>query len=566
MHSLLSGRRPPVRSVVFLLLALSTLIHGTLRAAPVNFAWDYSTSGAAGFALHCGQASRQYTTRFDAGNAKAYTVSGLTEGIKYYCAVAAYDSSAAESPYSNEIAAAVPYSAPSVGFNAGPMSGAAPLDVTFANTTTGTVTTWSWDFGDGTSSTGESPVHTYSSPGSYIVQLTATGPGGSVTKTALTPISVTAAAPVPAFAMTPASGAAPLNVTFTNTTSGSVTAWAWDFGDGTTSTLKTPGHSYSNPGSYTVKLTATGPGGSATKTASTPITVTAAAPVTDFTMTPTTGVAPLKVAFSNTTTGTATKWAWDFGDGTTGTAKNPSHSYSNPGSYTVKLTATGPGGSTTVTASTAISVSPAAPVAKFAMTPKKGKAPLNVTFTNNTTGTATAWAWDFGDGTTSTAQNPIHTYTNPGSYTVTLTATGPGGSTTKTATTPISVSAAAAPVAKLNSTPKSGVAALDVTFGNTTRATLTMNGWDFGDGTTRTARSAIHTYPGSRTVVELTAIVPGTSASRTGSSSISTIAAAPPASATTMIPLSGLPPPTDTLARYIVAMALDAQGRPESIQ
>ena len=222
-----------------------------------------------------------------------------------------------------------------------------------------------------------------------------------------------AAAPVTNFTMTPASGTAPLNVTFSNTTTGSVTSWLWNFGDNTTSTAQNPpAHSYSAPGSYTVKLTATGPGGSVTKTATTAINVVAAAPVANFTMTPASGTAPLNVTFSNTTTGSVTSWLWNFGDNTTSTAQNPpAHSYSAPGSYTVKLTATGPGGSVTKTATTAINVVAAAPVANFTMTPASGTAPLNVTFSNTTTGSVTSWLWNFGDNTTSTAQNPRPTPT-----------------------------------------------------------------------------------------------------------------------------------------------------------
>ena len=265
-----------IRFGVGLLLVLSVFVHLSARAAPVSFAWDYGSSGEAGFAFYCGQSSGQYTSRFDAGASQTYTVSGLTEGASYYCAVTAYDSSRAESAYSNEISAIVPYSAPVAGFTASTTNGLAPLGVAFTNTTTGKVTAWSWDFGDGTTSTAQNPSHTYANPGSYTVALTATGPGGSSTKQAPTPINVALAVmPGANFTMTPTSGTAPLAVAFTDTSSGTVTSWAWNFGDGTASNVQSPNHSYSSPGSYTVTLTATGPAGSSTKTASMPISVTA---------------------------------------------------------------------------------------------------------------------------------------------------------------------------------------------------------------------------------------------------------------------------------------------------
>jgi PKD repeat protein len=111
-------------------------------------------------------------------------------------------------------------------------------------------------------------------------RLTATGAGGTASKTAATAINVAAPTlPVVNFSASPGSGTAPLNVAFANTTTGQVTTWAWNFGDGTTSNVQKPTHTYSTPGSYTVVLTATGAGGTASKTAASAISVsTPAAP------------------------------------------------------------------------------------------------------------------------------------------------------------------------------------------------------------------------------------------------------------------------------------------------
>ena len=217
------------------------------------------------------------------------------------------------------------------------------------------------------------------------MKLTATGPGGSVTKTATTAINVVAAAPVANFTMTPASGTAPLNVTFSNTTTGSVTSWLWNFGDNTTSNLQSPSHTYSAPGSYTVKLTATGPGGSVTKTATTAINVVAAAPVANFTMTPASGTAPLSVAFTNTSSGSVTTYSWNLGDGTTSTqATPPSHVYSVAGMYTITLTAIGPGGSETKTASVTVNVAPT-------KRDFNGDGKADLLWRQTSTGTTTIW-------------------------------------------------------------------------------------------------------------------------------------------------------------------------------
>jgi PKD repeat protein len=116
---------------------------------------------------------------------------------------------------------------------------------------------------------------------------------------------------------------------------------------------------YSSAGSYTVGLTVTGAGGSDTETKSNYVTVTAptAAPVAGFSGTPTSGVAPLTVNFSNSSTGSIVTYAWDFGDGTSSSVQNPSHAYSAAGSYTVKLTVTGAGGSNTKISNNYVTVS-----------------------------------------------------------------------------------------------------------------------------------------------------------------------------------------------------------------
>jgi len=329
--------------------------------------------------------------------------------------------------------------APVANFSASPTTGQAPLNVTFTDTSTGSITSRSWDFGDGGTSTATNPSHSYAA-GTYTVSLTVTGTGGSDTETKTSFIVVTVPAPVGNFSASPTSGTAPLNVAFTDTSTGSITSRSWSFGDGGTSTATNPSHSYA-AGTYTVSLTVTGPGGSDTETKTDFIVVTPAvgAPLANFSASPTSGTAPLNVAFTDTSTGSISTRSWSFGDGGTSTATNPSHSYA-AGTYTVSLTVTGPGGSDSETKTGFIVVSPAvgAPVANFTASPTSGTAPLNVTFTDTSTGSISSRSWSFGDGGTSTATNPTHSYA-AGSYTVSLTVTGTGGSDTETKTSFITV-------------------------------------------------------------------------------------------------------------------------------
>ncbi len=153
--------------------------------------------------------------------------------------------------------------------------------------------------------------------------------------------------PTAAFSATPTSGSFPLPVQFTDQSTGGPTSWAWDFGDGSTSNLASPSHTYSDAGTYTVSLTVSNTKGSDTSTMTDLVTVAAHTPIASFTATPTDGAGPLTVDFTDTSVNHPTGWAWDFGDGTTSTEQNPSHSYTSAGSYTVSLTATNSGGSNT---------------------------------------------------------------------------------------------------------------------------------------------------------------------------------------------------------------------------
>ena len=148
-------------------------------------------------------------------------------------------------------------------FTGSPTSGVAPLAVSFANSSTGSITSYAWDFGDGATSTLASPSHSYAAAGVYTVKLTVTGPGGSNTQTRSNYLTVThRRRRWPSSSAGPASGVAPLAVSFANSSTGSITSYAWDFGDGATSTAASPSHSYAAAGVYTVTLKVTGPGGS----------------------------------------------------------------------------------------------------------------------------------------------------------------------------------------------------------------------------------------------------------------------------------------------------------------
>ncbi len=146
-----------------------------------------------------------------------------------------------------------------------------------------------------------------------------------------------------------------------------------------------------------------------------------------FTASPTTGVAPLTVIFTDQSNVTgASAWLWEFGDGQTSASRNPVHTYTGAGTYSVRLTVTGTGGTFSTQKDNLITVTPGS--VDFSAAPGAGPAPLAVQFTDQSTlGGASAWSWDFGDGATSTLRNPSHTYVTEGVFSVRLTVTADGG-------------------------------------------------------------------------------------------------------------------------------------------
>jgi PKD repeat protein len=122
--------------------------------------------------------------------------------------------------------------------------------------------TWLWNFGDGTTSTEQDPIHTYTSAGLFTVSLTVSNAYGQDTETKLNLVLVTAVLPGADFEASVTAGDAPLAVTFTDLSTNTPTEWAWDFGDGGTSTEQDPVHTYAAVGTFDVSLTATNAAGS----------------------------------------------------------------------------------------------------------------------------------------------------------------------------------------------------------------------------------------------------------------------------------------------------------------
>ncbi len=277
---------------------------------------------------------------------------------------------------------------PVADFSSNVTSGDAPLNVGFTDNGKG-ATSWAWDFGDGNNSKEQNPVHTYSTLGKYTVTLTASNTNGTDSKlSTITVLEKPAPVhPVANFIADITEGTAPLSVQFADMSTGSPTSWVWDFGDGASATGRNVSHTYRSDGSYTVDLTIANVVGSDTEekigyifvkktvnsgtdnktntsnkdvnpdadtetgnksinpgtdnktnTCNKDVKPVSPKTVAAFCACSISGNAPLKVKFTDKSTGKHTSWKWNFGDGTYSTCKNPVHTYCKSGKYTVTLT------------------------------------------------------------------------------------------------------------------------------------------------------------------------------------------------------------------------------------
>ncbi len=324
---------------------------------------------------------------------------------------------------------------PVAGFSkvSGPSGGVVPATFNFNDVSTGSVQSWWWDFGDGTTSSTQNPVKIYNSGGNYPVTLTVSN---AISSSSTTQVVSTYGALSANFTRTmfPPNGVVPVTVNFTDTSSGNPTTWVWHFPDGSASTAQNPSKMFTAAGNYDVTLSVTNPAGGPSTTDR--IVSVYAMPGASFTASAFSGTAPVNINFTDTSIGNPVSWLWNFGDGTTSTAQNPSKTYAVAGNYNASLTVTNPAGLSALVAVVRIYSSPAA---GFSASPTVNGTGSPITFTDQSTGNPAAWSWNFGDGTTSTLQNPAKAYDTEGTYDVGLTVTNPVGSNSVTRNSYISI-------------------------------------------------------------------------------------------------------------------------------
>ncbi len=439
-----------------------------------------------------------------------------------------------------------------------------------------TVSSYFWDLGNGTTSTSPTPSVTYTTPGNYTIKLVITTKGGCRDSIIVRDIKAGAQGSAAAFSATPLEVCAGEPILFSDQSSGSVTGWLWEFGDGTVDQTKDPMHAYADTGKFDVTLTVYNQGCPSTVVKQDYISIKGAVARFGY---QSNCANKRSMQFLDSSINAAT-WLWDFGDGTTSTDRSPLHIFPNEGEYTVSLTVTndgctftrekkilivnetadytinpgvvcrgteavftaresvpdyavgryewdfgngvyvnGPRISTNSFAgvangtyttrlritdyngcldSSSQTVTIGGPTATFGADRTAGCKGLDVNFTDSSYGDGTVAIvnriWDFGDGTIINTTNTSiqHIYARPGTFNVKLKiidAAGCADSMVKR-----SLITTTEPKASFNTVETVTCPGRPIQFVNTSSANVNNFFWSFGDGATSTARNPAHIY------------------------------------------------------------------------
>ena len=374
-----------------------------------------------------------------------------------------------------------------------------------------TISSYEWDFGDGTTASGPDVSHAYEGLGAKTVSLKVTD-SANETRVVTDQVTVENRLPTASFSVSDTTPARGQLIGFDATASdpdGDTLSYEWDFGDGATATGANVTRAYpasTSLGAKTVTLTVTDSAGGTTSV-NEQVTVQNAPPTASFSVSDTTPVRGQAVNFNATGTDfedEALTYAWNFGDGTTATGQNVAHTYSALGARTVTLTVTDSANETTVVTDQ-VTVENRLPTASFTVsdtTPARGQ-PIDFAATaSDPDGDTLSYEWDFGDGFTASGQNVTHAYpagTSLGAKTVTLTVTdSASGTTTVSRQVTVQNVPPTASFTVSDDTPARGqVIAFNATGTDPDGDTLSY-AWNFGDGITASGQNVTHAYPPAR--------------------------------------------------------------------
>ncbi|MFN8125471.1 MAG: PKD domain-containing protein [Candidatus Nanopelagicales bacterium] len=277
---------------------------------------------------------------------------------------------------------------------------------------------------------------------------------------------------------------------------GSLVAFAWDFGDGTTATGATAKHTYAAAGDFRVRLTVTDNRGG---TATTDRMVTAVKPNEPPRAAFTTDSKDLKVSVdagaSSDPDGSVISYAWDFGDGSNAAGMTVAHTYATPGVYDVRLVVTDDRGATDSASAPVTAVKPNdPPKASFTLSPDRLTVTGDATASADPDGNVVRYAWDWGDGSTGTGAGASYTYAAAGTYEVRLTVTDDKGATDTLAKSVTVSKPNSPPKADLSVTTDARTATVDGTASSDPDGPIATYRWEWSDGAVDSGATAGHTF------------------------------------------------------------------------
>lgn len=343
-----------------------------------------------------------------------------------------------------------------------------------------------WNFGDGNSSTDENPIHTYTDEGTYQVVLTAINECGEANKQENVVAENPIGKPTISIQTDVSLVCEQSSVRFQNQSPEPVESYSWKFPGGIplNSTDAFPIIEYNNPGTYTVTLTVTNEAGSTTQVFDDFVTVNPF-PKSDFGFISN----DLNVVFENRSE-EGVSYLWDFGDNTTSSAQDPTHDYSQEGTYEVVLTTSNECGMVQKKSTIAVAKSVSLPSIAVTVDSTSICASSSVVYSNVSAQPINTYAWEFPGGTpsTSTSPQPEVNYNEPGTYSVVLSISNEAGTVQEEITNIIEVRPH--PIAAFSYTGE------DLSYSFVSEST---NGriyeWDFGDNTsTSTVEHPRHVY------------------------------------------------------------------------
>lgn len=302
-------------------------------------------------------------------------------------------------------------------FSCDATNGCSPLVVNVTDHSSGSITSWYWDLGNGNTSTQRNPSATYLNPGVYTIKLiTSNGIASDSTTKTITVYG----RPVVDFVCDKVSACTNDSIHFTaQVTPGSaaISQYAWGFGNGIASSTVNPIYKYNTPGFYDVTLVVQDSNGCIANVTKPSYIKVWASPTVTYTATPATSCGTSQmVTFASQSSTSGLSYLWSFGDSIASTQANPSHLYQY-GKYRSILTVTNSYGCKSAATRNIAVINLLADFSADKTTACVGE---EITFTNLSPMPGVSWSWTFGDGASSNRQNPKHIYNNPGVYSVTF--------------------------------------------------------------------------------------------------------------------------------------------------